>query len=355
VDTILVTGAAGTVGSYVVPLAEAAGYRVVANDRTATGVRVPVRGEVRAGDLRSGEVIREVVRGCDVVVHAAAEHRVDAGAADLARVNTDVVAHLYEAAEAAGARRFVHLSTSMLYDPTAGQPLTEPSALAPRGPLGLSKHGAEMFLRGKTAAGSLEWTVLRMAPVYGQRGRHFAAALLCVGPILRLLTPVLPRPTGGPSGTMVHAEDVARAIIFALSKSETAGEIYNVSDGDPMTLGDRIAETFRAYGLRTIPTGRLPKVVLEGLGRTFQAPGAHGTADVASLAAWRLVTMRHGLKPALRPRLDREAMTLLYQDLLVDSGKLRSLGWEPRHASFGDGFRQVLRWYQAEQWVPRYG
>ena len=45
---------------------------------------------------------------------------------------------------------------------------------------------------------------------------------------------------------------------------------------------------------------------------------------------------------------------LLYDDLVIDAGKLRALGWTPRYASFREGWAEVLRWYQAERWVPRY-
>ena len=353
-ETVLVTGAAGTVGNYVVGLAETAGYRVVASDRSVAGVRVPTRGEVRPGDLRSGELLKDLVKGCDYVVHTAAQLESTADEAELSRVNTDVVAQLYEAAQAAGARRFLQVSNAMLYQQGQKGPLVESSPLAPRGPFGMSKHAAEVYLRGRTEGSALPWTILRAAPVYGRRGRHFAASLLSLGPMLRLVTPVLPRPAGGPEGTMVHAEDVARALLFVLEREEAAGQVYNVSDGDVMPLGDRITRTFEAYGLRSFPTGKLPHVVLEAAGRGFQTPGAYHGADVTALAAWRMVVLRHKLKPALRPRMDKEALTLLYDDLVVDSSKLRALGWAPRFPSFVDGWREVLRWYQAERWVPRY-
>jgi hypothetical protein len=76
---------------------------------------------------------------------------------------------------------------------------------------------------------------------------------------------------------------------------------------------------------------------------------------LAALASWRLVVTRHQLKPALTPRLDQESLTLLHDDLVLDTAKIRALGWAPRHACFATGWRDVLRWYQAERWVPRYG
>jgi UDP-glucose 4-epimerase len=354
VKTILVTGARGTVGNYVVGLAEAAGYRVVVSDIDARGLRAPVRGEVRAADLRDERVFPELVKGCDLVVHTAAQLSVSADAAELAKTNSDAVVRLYEAAQAAKVQRFVHISTATLYAAPITEPVTESHPLEPRGPYGLSKHAAELYLRGRDGAPSLPWTILRAAPIYGRRGRHFAASMLAVGPLLRLLTPVVPKPRGGPLGTMVHAEDVARAALFVLEREACAFETYNVSDGDVLTLGDRLGFTIDAYGLRSFEAGALPHALWEAAGKLSGLAGIYDGADLAAVAGWKYVVARYGLKPALRPRLDREATTLLYQDLIVDAEKLRALGWEPRFGDFRKGWAEVLRWYQAEDWVPRY-
>ena len=352
-STVLVTGAAGTVGNYVIPLAEAAGHRVIATDLSAKGVQQPVRGEVRPGDLRDREFTRRVVLGCDAVIHTAALLDVGAPVTALRSVNTVVVRELFDAAREAGATRFVHLSTAMLYRQDGSAACTEESRLAPRGEAGRSKLEAENTLRAN-ADGPLRWTILRPAPLYGRRGRHYAAALLAVGPVMRLVTPILPRPSGGPTATLVHAEDVARAAVFVLGREEAAFEVYNVADEDALTLGDRVTETLRAYGLPTVPSGTLPRSVLDRVARIFVKRGAYQAADQVALGLWRLVVMRHGLKTALRVRLDREALSLLYDDLIVDASKLRALGWVPRYPRFAEGWKQVLRWYQAERWVPRY-
>ena len=229
--TVLVTGAAGTVGNYVIPLAEAAGFRVIANDLTAKGVQQPVRGEVRPGDLRDRGFVKGLVEGCDCVIHTAALLDVGAPADALREVNTEVVANLHELAGEAGAERFVHVSTAMLYGQSQDQPLTEDARIEPRGDHGRSKLAAEEVLRARGEDGPA-WTVLRAAPLYGRRGRHFAAALLAVGPVLRMGTPILPRPSGGPTATLVHAEDVARAAVFVLGRDDTAYEVFNVEFND---------------------------------------------------------------------------------------------------------------------------
>ena len=353
-ETVLVTGAAGTVGNYVVGLAEASGYRVIASDLHPKGIAMPVRGEVRPGDIRDRAFLEKLVKGVDHVIHTAAMLDVGAPFETLSAVNTEAVVSLYDAAAAAGAKRFVQVSTAMLYAPGQDGPFTEESRIQPRGPHGRTKHEAERVLRERASKGGPATTILRAAPIYGRRGRHFAASLLVFGPVLKLFRPVVPRWRGGPVANLVHAEDVARAAVFVLGKPECAGEIYNVADDDRMTLGDRLSETYRAYGLPTIPAGQLPRPVLDRIGKAFQADLSYQGLDRSLLTAWKLVVMRHRLKPALRARLDREALTLLYDDLPVDSAKLRALGWRPRFPTFVEGWRQVLRWYQAERWVPRY-
>ncbi len=353
IKTVAVTGAAGTVGNYVVPLLEAKGLRVIASDLTAKGVPVPVRGEVRPGDLRDRAFVRRLVEGCDAVVHTAALLDVGAPAAALRAVNVQAVADLVEAATEAGVKRLVHVSTATLYRASGSEPLTEDAPIAPRGDYGQSKLEAESVLRA-AGDGPLSWTILRPAPLYGRRGRHYAAALLAVGPIMRLASPILPRPAGGPVATLVHAEDVARAAVFVLDRDDCGGEVFNVADEDAMTLGDRVSATLRAYGLPTVGGGALPRPVLDRIARLFTKPGAYHAADRVGLTAWRLVVLRHGLKSALRVRLDQEALTLLHDDLVVDASRLRALGWLPRYPRFSEGWRQVLRWYQAERWVPRY-
>ncbi|MFT3922834.1 MAG: NAD(P)-dependent oxidoreductase [Myxococcales bacterium] len=353
-ETVLVTGAAGTVGNYVVGLCEAAGFNVVASDTNARGLRQPTRGRVCPGDLTDARVRAQALEGVHHVIHTAALIDASADTAELGNVNTELVVKLFEDAAQRKVQRFVHMSTCMLYAPGQAGALTEDAAMAPRGPHGLSKLGAEAFLRGRGRGDGPAWTILRAAPVYGRRGRHFAASLLVVGPLLRLFTPFLPRLSGGPRHTFVHAEDVARALIFALLDSRTHYGTYNVADEDPMPLGDRISHTFDAYGLRSLPGGKIPGAVLPLAQTIVGTPGVLRAFDTSVLALWRAVTVRHQLKPALRPRLDREAVTLLGDDLVIDTSRLRALGFAPRHARFAEGWDGVLRWYQAENWVPRY-
>ncbi len=353
-ETVLVTGAAGTVGNYVVGLAEAAGYAVVASDSNARALRRPIRGRTVAGDLLDPEVRARALEGVDHVVHTAGLLDATADATALGKVNTELVADLFEDATKRNVKRFVHMSSCMLYAEGQTGALTEDAPTAARGPHGLSKLGAEAFLRGRGRGDGPAWTILRAAPVYGRRGRHFAASLLVIGPLLRLFSPVVPRLSGGPRHSFLHAEDAARALLFAVKDPRTQYGVYNVADDDPIRLGERVSHSFDAYGLRVVGSAALPGWMLELADRTARTKGAIHAVDTTVLALWKAVVLRHGLKPALRPRLDREAVTLLDDDLVIDTSRLKALGFRPRAARFSEGWAAVLRWYQAEGWVPRY-
>ncbi len=351
---LLVTGAAGTVGNYVASLAEAAGYHVVASDRKATGLRTPVRGEVSVGDLCDSRFVERVVHGCEAIIHTAAQLDTDAHTAELSKTNTEVVAMLYEAARSAGVKRFVHTSTALIYDTNYSGSLTESASIAPRGTHGLSKHGAEIYLRGMTDPKGPAWTIVRPAPVYGRRGRHYAASLLAVGPIMALFAPRLPHLRGGPLTNLVHAEDVASALLFVLEREVAHGQIFNVAEPDPMPLGNRLTASFEAYGYKTLPGVMLPRAILSLFSRGLSTPGSYRAFHTSAEALWKVVCRRHHLKQALTPRIDRESLALLHNDFVIDSSRLRSLGWSARYPRFARGWIEVLKWYQAERWVPRH-
>lgn len=115
-ETILITGAAGTLGRAVTPLLLGQGHAVRLVDLTTP--TVPARGEAITGDLRDEAFLVRAVQGVDAVVHAAAWHGIhlrDHSPADFWALNVDVTFRLYEAALAAGVSRIVLASTMGVY------------------------------------------------------------------------------------------------------------------------------------------------------------------------------------------------------------------------------------------------
>ncbi|CAN5244214.1 NAD-dependent epimerase/dehydratase family protein [soil metagenome] len=183
---VLVTGAAGFIGSHVVDRLLAAGREVIgvdsftgyySRDRKlrnlepalgSDGFRLIER-DLLDLDLRS--LLAEV----DAVVHLAAEpgvRRSWGGEFDVyLERNVRVTQRLLEAAGEDGDARFVYASSSSVYGPDGGRPVREEATLRPASPYGLTKLAAEELVALYGRERGVPATVLRYFTVYGPRQR----------------------------------------------------------------------------------------------------------------------------------------------------------------------------------------
>lgn len=229
----LVTGTTGEVGRRFVPrlLAQApAGDRVrvlVRDEARATAV-AGLGAEIAVGDLRDAETLGKALAGVDAVVNIAAAFR---GVPDeeARAVNRDAALELGRAAEASGVRRFVQVSTNLVYGQGRGRPLTEDDESVPGGDMWgaypASKAEAE---RGLLALrGGMDVRIGRLAFVYGEGDPHLAASMRWAG-----------NWAAGQRLQMVHHADVAQGLRRILYAPGAAGRIYNIADDAPVTAVD---------------------------------------------------------------------------------------------------------------------
>ncbi|MFF6977465.1 NAD-dependent epimerase/dehydratase family protein [Streptomyces sp. NPDC008343] len=225
----LVTGTTGQVGRRFVP-------RLLAQSRAGEQVRVLVRDEARGepfaelgaevvvGDLRDTGTLGKAVAGVDAVVNVAASFR---GVPDeeVWAVNRDAAVALGHAALAAEVRRFVQVSTGLVYGTGRGRPLTEDDESRPGGAMWgaypESKAAAERVLRGMEG---LDVRVARLPFVYGEGDPHLAQSLMWAknwAATQRL--------------HMGHHADVAQGLLRILHAPGIAGRVYNIADDVPVT------------------------------------------------------------------------------------------------------------------------
>ncbi|WP_406445573.1 NAD(P)-dependent oxidoreductase [Streptomyces sp. NBC_01613] len=225
----LVTGTTGQVGRRFVP-------RLLAQTRQGERVRVLVReaargerfaelgAEVVVGDLRDAESLGKAVAGVDAVVNVAASFR---GVPDEEAwaVNRDAAVALGRAALASGVRRFVQVSTGMVYGVGRGRPLVEEDESRPGGTMwgaySESKVAAEREL---LALDGMDVRVGRLPFVYGEGDPHLANSLMWArnwAAAQRL--------------HMGHHADVAQGLLRLLHAPGVAGRIYNIADDAPVT------------------------------------------------------------------------------------------------------------------------
>lgn len=110
-DTLLLTGAAGTVGKMLREPLGTACRRLILSDRHPVEGPLAPHEEDHPCDLTDRSAVQRLLEGVDAVVHLGA-HSVEAPFEQLARANLDGVFHLYEAARLAGTRRVVFASSN---------------------------------------------------------------------------------------------------------------------------------------------------------------------------------------------------------------------------------------------------
>jgi dTDP-L-rhamnose 4-epimerase len=313
---VLVTGAAGFIGSHIAETMRAAGHEVRGLDSLTPAVHNGrpdhVSGELIVGDVRDPAAVNEALAGMDAVCHQAALVGLGVDLSDLpayADVNVTGTAVLLEAMGRHGIPRLVFASSMVVYGegaydcpayegrghgrvrpsprhpgdlaagrfeprcPECAQPLTtatvgEDAPLDPRNAYAASKVGQEHLaaswarLTGGTAVG------LRYHNVYGPRMPR-DTPYSGVAAIFRscLENGVAPRvfEDGGQRRDFVHVRDVARANLLALEAadrivgddtSDGTLRCYNVASGEPHTVGEMASALAAAFGdIEPVVTG----------------------------------------------------------------------------------------------------
>jgi nucleoside-diphosphate-sugar epimerase len=215
---IAVTGATGFIGRRVVAALVAAGAGVVAIARGGHGVGPLERAgaKVVRGDLSRPETLAAALLGVSAVVHLAYDVRAS-GAENLAAFDG-----LLAAAKAAHIRRIVHVSSIVVYDGWPEANLTEESTSG--GPGGGDYRQTKITMERRLADSAFEAAILQPTIVYGA-----GSGLWTDGPINALISGgiVLPEPVG--QAPLVHADDVAEAVVRAVAAPAMGRERFIVN------------------------------------------------------------------------------------------------------------------------------
>jgi dihydroflavonol-4-reductase len=269
---VLVTGAAGFLGSHIVAQLVAAGHHVRALVR-ASSLRT-LDSQLSAVDFTRGDILDRrsldaAVDGCDAVIHTAALLGFRRGEAARQReVNVQGTRNTLEAAEAARVRRFVHTSSvAAIGRPPDGRVADEQTRYD--WPIGLAynetKRDAEAVVRRTRA---VETVCLNPALVVGPNEVHRRSLAL-----FRLVRAglLVATPPGGT--TLCDVRDVAAAHVSALERG-CAGERY-ILGGPHLSFAELVRLVAEEVGGRPsryalppllVRLGALPLLALERLG-----------------------------------------------------------------------------------------
>jgi nucleoside-diphosphate-sugar epimerase len=311
-DRVAVTGATGFIGWHVCERLRDAGWQVVAVARPGSRKPLPPGVERVAANLDTGALLRVCGRAT-AIVHAAGITRARS-TAEYRLVNVEGTRAVAEAARALDAR-MVHVSSLTAAGPApSDRPKTEADASSPITAYGRSKLDSEGLVIGTPG---LRWTTIRPAAVYGPRDRQFLPLFQAARRGL------IPRPWNADvfALTLVHVEDVARAIEMACGR--------DAADRQTLFIGHPAVVSLDSL-LRTVA------LTLNHTYRPVPVPFA-----LVRLSAWLGV----GGMSAERFR----EMTSPGFVCSVERAD-RCLGFRAA-VDLADGFRSTADWYFANRWL----
>jgi len=267
------------------------------------------------GDIRDGESVRTLVDGADVVVHAAAALPIQASRASIRSVNVGGTENVLRAADDAGVRRVVFISSTAVYGVPEKHPIEEDDPLVGVGWYGESKIDAEALCR----VAAVETTIVRPKTFIGpERLGVFEILFDWIREGRRIYT----LGKGDNRYQLLAVEDLVDAIVRAGDEPQAARETFNVGAtefgtvrSDLQALIDHAGSSSR---LQPVPV-KPAELALRGL----------ELLRVSPLAEWHYKTA--------------------HKDSFVDVTKAqRLLGWAPR-LSNRDALIETYDWYLANR------
>ena len=263
---VLVTGAAGFIGSHLVEALSAQGDEIVGIDnfdpfypramkeRNLIEVGKPRGFSFREQDMLDVPALRALLTPDTVIVHLAAKAGVRPSLADpvgYARANVTGTAAVLEAARQADVSRIVFGSSSSVYGDSTPVPFREDAvATEPMSPYAATKRAGELLLGSVAPIYGFRAASLRFFTVYGPRQRpdlaiHAFARRMIAGEVITLFG------DGTQARDYTYCDDIVAGVTAAIDWTATG----------PIGL-----EPFNLGGNRSVPTGAMVAELAQALG-----------------------------------------------------------------------------------------
>lgn len=309
-----VTGAAGFIGSNVVDRLLAAGHQVTAYDNLSSGFRRFLDDAAKnpafrfvQGDILDTDTLAKAMKGCDTVLHFAANADVRFGTQrprrDLEQ-NTIGTWNVLEAMRASGASRIGFSSTGAIYGDARVIPTPEDAPFPVQTSLyGASKLAGEGMIQAYAEGFGIKGYIFRFVSILGERYHHghvydFYKKLLADPAKMRVLG------DGSQRKSYLYTQDCIDAILLALEKAHDKVNIFNL--------------------------------------------GADDYCDVRSSIGW--ICERLNLKPKLEFDGGDRGWIGDSPLIFLDTRRIKALGWKPR-TGIRDGILRTLEYMIENPWV----
>ena len=246
-NTYLVTGGAGFIGSNIVDTLVKRGEKVKVVDNFVSGKRgnlssVLDKIELIEGDIRDLPLLKKITEGVDYILHQAALRSVPKSVSDpisYNEVNVGGTLNVLLAAHRAKVKRVVFASSSSIYGETEIFPEKETHLALPVSPYAASKISGEHYCHVFSKIYGLETVSLRYFNVFGPR-QSLESQYAVVVPkfIISILNDESPpvHGDGKQSRDFTYIDNVVEANIFAAGAANVSGEAFNIACGKDYTV-----------------------------------------------------------------------------------------------------------------------
>ena len=235
---IIVTGGAGFIGSHLVDSLVEERYTVIVIDNLSTGIKsnINTKAEFYKLDIQDKRIQSIFQKEKpDIVYHLAAAINVRKSIKDpLQDIDTNISGsiNLLEASKLVQPKKFIFVSTGgALYGDAAVIPTPEDYEIKPLSPYGINKFSIEKYLYYYWKMFGLNFTVLRLANVYGPRqnakGEAGVIAIFC-NQIFKNIQPVI-NGNGLQTRDFIYVDDVITALKLVLNKGDQGA--FNIGTG----------------------------------------------------------------------------------------------------------------------------
>lgn len=264
---VLVTGAAGFIGSNVVDRLLSAGHRVVGFDNMSTGQMGFLENATEnpqftfhQADLVEDRSLTQAMEGCELVVHFAANADVRFGIdhprKDLEQ-NTIATWNVLEAMREQGCKRIVFSSTGSVYGEPEIFPTPETCPFPVQTSLyGASKLASEGMIQAYCEGFGMQAYIFRFVSILGERYTH--------GHVVDFYRQLSEHPdhlhvlgNGHQRKSYLYVQDCIDAIFTALERGDAAVNIFNLGTDEYCEVNDSIGWICEHLGLH-------PKVTYSG-------------------------------------------------------------------------------------------
>jgi nucleoside-diphosphate-sugar epimerase len=323
--TVLVTGAAGFLGSHVTEMLAASGEQPRALIRPDESIRTAahIDVEIHVGDIADHACLERALRGVDRVLHCAARTGPWGAEADYERTNVQGLETLVRAALAAGVQRVVHVSSATVHGIDLGGAADETAPMRDeRYPYTRSKVAGERVLERLIQEEGAPVTIVRPGWIYGPRDHTSFARLARMIDTRRMVM----AGAGRNHLPLIYVGDVVRGVLLACQATQAVGRSYLLVNDELVTQREFLSAIAAELGCpppaRQVPyrLGLMAGAVAESVGRS----------------------LRSG-KP---PRVTRFGLKLLGGENRFSITRARQeLGFSPL-VDMAEGVRRTVDWYR---------